>query len=306
MRQYMIKRVVAACIALFLILTMAFMVVRLMPGSVYDDPNLPPAAVAMLEQKAHLDEPLYIQYAYFLKGVIMENDWGTSVKVEPGIPAFQILARQIPISLFVNLMALIIALPVGIVAGTAAAIKKNTAADHFVSVLVILGISVPSFVFATLLQYFCGYKWGIFPILYEPSAGLSERLHSLFLPILALSLSPIATITRYLRGELIEVLDSEFMTLARTKGLSRTKATVKHAFRNASLPLVNVVIPMFAHVLGGSMVIERMFSIPGVGGTMIQSINQSDYSLISVLSAFIIDIVLGLVDPRVRLGGEEA
>ena len=125
MRQYMIKRVVAACIALFLILTMAFMVVRLMPGSVYDDPNLPPAAVAMLEQKAHLDEPLYIQYAYFLKGVIMENDWGTSVKVEPGIPAFQILARQIPISLFVNLMALIIALPVGIVAGTAAAIKKN-------------------------------------------------------------------------------------------------------------------------------------------------------------------------------------
>lgn len=316
MKQYMIKRVIAACIALFVILTLAFMVVRLMPGSVYDDPNLSPAAVAMLEQKAHLDEPLYIQYGYFLKGVIMENDWGTSVKVEPGIPAFQILARQIPVSLFINLMALIIALPIGIAAGTAAAIKKNTMADHMVSFLVILGISVPSFVFATLLQYFLGYKWGIFPILYEPSSDMAGKLHSLFLPILALSLSPIATITRYLRGELIEVLDSEFMTLARTKGLSKVKATVKHAFRNASLPLVNVVIPMFAHVLGGSMVIERMFSIPGVGGTMIQSINQNDYSLtvatlifyalISVLSAFIIDIVLGLVDPRVRLGGEES
>lgn len=316
MRQYMIKRVIAACIALFIILTGAFMVVRLMPGSVYDDPNLPPAAVAMLEQKAHLDKPLYVQYAYFLKGVVTENDWGTSVKVEPGIPAFKILARQIPVSLFTNVMSLIIALPIGILAGTTAAIKKNTTADHVISFLVILGISIPSFVFATVLQYFCGYRWGWFPILYEPSGGFFGQMHSLLLPILALALSPIATITRYLRGELIEVLDSEYMVLARTKGLSRKKATVRHAFRNASLPLVNIVIPMFAHVLGGSMVIERMFSIPGVGGTMIKSISQNDYSLtvatlifyalISVLTAFVVDIVLGLVDPRVRLGGETA
>ena len=314
MKQYFLKRVLAACVALFLILTLAFMVVRLMPGSVYDDPNLPPAAVAMLEQKAHLDKPLLVQYGYFLKGVITENDWGTSVKVEPGIPAFEILARQIPISLFVNLMAHLIALPVGILAGTVAAIKKNTMADHGISLLVILGISVPSFVFASLLQYFCGFKWGWFPILYEPSADMAGQLHSLMLPIIALSLSPIATITRYLRGELIEVLDSEYMTLACTKGLSHRKATTRHAFRNASLPLVNVVIPMFANVLGGSMVIERMFSIPGVGGTMIKSINQTDYSLtvatlifyalISVLTAFVVDILLGIVDPRVRLGGE--
>ena len=316
MRQYMIKRVIAAGIALFIILTLAFMVVRLMPGSVYDDPNLPPAAVAMLEQKAHLDKPLYVQYGYFLKGVVTENDWGTSVKVEPGISAFDILKRQIPISLFTNVMSLLIALPIGIIAGTMAAIKKNTMADHVISFLVILGISIPSFVFATVLQYFCGYKMGWFPILYEPSKGFMGQMHSLLLPILALSLSPIATITRYLRGELIEVLDSEYMVLARTKGLTRAKATVRHAFRNASLPLVNIVIPMFAHVLGGSMVIERMFSIPGVGGTMIKSISQSDYSLtvatlifyalISVLTAFAVDIVLGLIDPRVRLGGEDA
>lgn len=314
MRQYLIKRVFAACIALFIILTLAFMVVRLMPGSVYDDPNLPPAAVAMLEKKAHLDEPMLVQYGYFLKGVVTENDWGTSVKVEPGIPAFDILARQIPVSLFVNLMSLLVALPIGIIAGTLAALKKNTMVDYVISLGVIVGISVPSFVFASLLQYFCGFKWGWFPILYEPSADLAGQVHSLMLPIIALSLSPIATITRYLRGELIEVLDSEYMTLARTKGLSKVKATTRHAFRNASLPLVNVVIPMFANVLGGSMVIERMFSIPGVGGTMIKSINQTDYSLtvatlifyalISVLTAFVVDILLGIVDPRVRLGGD--
>lgn len=314
MKQYFFKRVIAACVALFIILTLAFAVVRLMPGSVYDDPNLPPAAVAALEKKAHLDQPLSVQYGYFLKGVILENDWGTSVKVEPGIPAFDILARQIPVSLFVNLAALLIALPIGILAGSLAAVKKNTMIDHGISFLVILGISVPSFVFASLLQYFLGFKWGLFPILYEPSADLAGKLHSLLLPIFALSLSPIATITRYLRGELIEVLDSEYMTLACTKGLSHPKAVVRHGFRNASLPLINVVIPMFANVLGGSMVIERMFSIPGVGGTMIKSINQSDYSLtvatlifyalISVLTAFVVDILLGIVDPRARLGGE--
>ena len=316
MKQYFAKRIFAAAIALFIILTLSFVVVRLMPGNVYDDPNLPPAAVAMLEQKAHLDKPMLVQYGYFLKGVITENDWGTSVKVEPGIPAFQILARQIPVSLFVNLTALLFAVPVGVIAGTIAALKKNTAADHAISFLVILGISVPSFVFASLLQYFCGFKWGLFPILYEPSADMSGQLHSLMLPILALSLSPIATITRYLRGELIEVLDSEYMTLAKTKGLSNYKATTRHAFRNASLPLINVVIPMFANVLGGSMVIERMFSIPGVGGTMIKSINQSDYSLtvatlifyalISILTAFVVDILLVIVDPRVRFGGESS
>ena len=313
MKKYMIGRVIAACVALFLILTIAFMVVRLMPGSVYDDPNLAPEVVAMLEQQAHLDEPLLVQYSYFLKGVIFENDWGVSAKVEPGVPAFDILKRQIPYSLTINVGSLALALPIGIVAGTVAALHKNKAGDHVVSILVVLGISIPSFVFASCLQYFIAYKMGWFPIIFEPSKGTGMQIYSLMLTTIALSLSPIATIARYLRGELIEVLGSEFMVLARTKGLTQRQATIRHSFRNASLPLVNIVIPMFAHVLAGSMVIERIFSIPGVGGTLISSINTNDYSLavatlifyalISVLTSFVIDIVLGLIDPRVRLGG---
>lgn len=313
MAKYILKRLLAAVITLFIILTLSFIVVRLMPGSVYDDPNLPAEVVAILEERAHLDKPIGIQYFYFLKGVITENDWGTSVKISPGVPAFQVLLSKIPASLSINFISLLVAIPVGMAAGIFAALKKNKRADTMISMGVIIGISIPSFVFATLLQYFLGFKFGWFPILYEPSALFARKALSLILPIIALSLGPVATITRYLRGELIEVLGSEYMTLARTKGLTGLQATVRHALRNASVPLMNVILPMFANVLGGSLVIERMFSIPGVGGLMIQSINANDYSLtvatlifyamISIATVLVVDLSYGIIDPRVRMGG---
>lgn len=315
MLKYILQRLLAAAVTLFIILTLSFCVVRLMPGSVYDDPNLDPSIIAMLEQRAHLDKPMHIQYFYFLKGVVLEGDWGTSVKVEPGVAAFQVLAGKIPISLKINLISLVISIPIGILAGMIAALKKNKAADTIISVGVIICISVPSFVFASLMQYALAYKAGLFPILYEPSATGMQLLKSMVLPIIALSLSPIASITRYLRGELIEVLGSEYMLLAKTKGLGRFKATVKHAFRNASLPMMNIIVPMFANILGGSMVIERLFAIPGVGGTMIKAINANDHSLtvatlifyamISIATALVVDISYGIVDPRVRVGGKK-
>ena len=315
MLKYIFKRLVAAVITLFIILTIAFFVVRLMPGSVFDDPNLPAEVVAVLEQKAHLDKPIPVQYFYFLKGVIMENDWGTSVKVAPGVPAFEVLWEKIPVSLAINFISLLIAIPIGIAAGICAALKKNGKIDTMISMGVILGISIPSFVFATCLQYFLAFQFGWFPILYEPTAAAGRKAISLILPIVALALGPIATITRYLRGELIEVLSSEYMVLARTKGLTRTQATVRHSLRNSAVPLMNVIIPMFANVLGGSLVVERMFSIPGVGGLMIQAINANDHSLtvatlifyamISILTVLVVDLSYGLVDPRVRVGGKK-
>lgn len=313
MLKYIGKRLLAAVITLFVVLTLSFMVVRLMPGSVYDDPNLPQGVIDILEEKAHLHDPLIVQYGYFLKGILTENDWGTSVKVSPGVPAFQVLAQKIPVSLVVNLSALLFALPVGIACGIAAAMKKNSHTDTLISLGVIIGISVPSFVFATCLQYFVGYKLGVLPILYAPTGTTGQKVASLVLPIIALALGPIATITRYLRGELIEVLGSEYIVLAKTKGLTGRQATVRHALRNSAVPMMNVIIPMFANVLGGSMVVERMFSIPGVGGLMIQAINANDYSLavatlqfyaiLSVLTVLIVDLSYGLVDPRVRVGG---
>jgi oligopeptide transport system permease protein len=286
-----------------------------MPGSVYDDPNLSASVIAILEKKAHLNEPVYVQYGYFMKGILLENDWGTSVKVEPGVPAFRVLISKMPVSLTINLIALMIAIPIGMVAGILSALKKNGKRDVLISFGVILGISIPSFVFASLLQYFLGYKLGWFSILYKPTSSFWGQAHSIILPVIALALGPIATITRYLRGELIEVLNSEYMTLARTKGLTQKQAILRHALRNSGIPMVNVIIPMFANILGGSMVVERLFSIPGVGSLMIRSINANDHSLtiailifyavIFIITMLITDLSYGLIDPRVRLGGKK-
>ena len=314
MTRYIVERLFAMLATLFIILSIAFAVVRLMPGSVYDNPELPDSVIEALERNAHLDKPLIVQYGYFLKGVVLENDWGTSVKIEPSVPAFEVLRKRIPASLGVNLIALFISIPLGILAGTAAALKKNKMTDTVISFMVVICISVPSFIFAALLQYFLAYKLGWFPLLFEASGGFALRIHSVVLPVIALALGPIATITRYLRGELVETLGADFMLLAQTKGLTRVQATMRHAFRNSCVPLVNIIIPMFTQILGGSLVVESIFSIPGVGGIMINSINANDYSLtvavlifyslISLATMLVVDISYGIVDPRIRLGGK--
>ncbi len=303
------------CLTLFLIVTVSFFVIRLMPGSVYEDPELPQSVIEALEDKMHLNDPLIKQYYYYLKGVVLDGDFGISVSIEPSVPVFKILTRRIPISLCINLASLILALPLGIAAGTLAAMKKNKLPDHVVSFLVVICISLPSFVFASLLQYFVAFKLGWLPIIYSPTAQTMEKAVSLVLPVLALSFWPIATVARYLRGELIETVNSEFMLLARTKGLSRVQAIVRHAFRNSCLPLANIIIPMFTNILGGSLVIEKIFSVPGVGGLMIDAINARDhaltiavlifYSIISLLTIFIVDISYGIIDPRVRMGAKK-
>ena len=312
MTRYVVERLIAMLATMFIILTIAFAVVRLMPGSVYDNPELPDSVIEALEKNAHLDEPMIVQYGYFLKGAILENDWGTSVKIEPAVPAFEVLRKRIPASLGINLISLFVSVPLGIVAGTAAALKKNKMTDTAISFMVVICISVPSFIFAAMLQYFLAFKLGWFPLLYEATGGPGLMLRSIVLPVVALALGPIATIARYLRGELIETLGSDFMLLAQTKGLTRVQATVRHAFRNSCVPLVNIVIPMFTNILGGSLVVERIFSIPGVGGIMINSINANDYSLtvavlifyslVSLVTMLIVDISYGIVDPRIRLG----
>ncbi len=181
--------------------------------------------------------------------------------------------------------------------------------------MVVIFISVPSFVFATCLQYFVGYKAGAFPIIYDASATGMAALHSMFLPILALMFSPIARVARYLRAELAETMNSEFMLLAKTKGLTYAQSTIRHGLRNSMVPLANIIIPMFANVLGGSLVVENIFSVPGMGGMMVDSINASDhmltvailvfYSMISLITVLIVDISYGIIDPRVRMGGKK-
>ena len=318
MLRYSISRFFGMLFVLFLIMTLSFILIRLMPMNIFDDPDLPPFVVQMIEANYHLDKPIYLQYFYFMRGLIFEGDFGTSIKMRPTIPVFQLIRDRIPISMMMNVVALFISFPIGIIAGMAAAMRKDRFTDHTISFLIVVFISVPSFVFASLMQYLFTFVWPIFPTLYDPRVNLFSfaALRSLTLPIIALALGPIATLGRYLRGELIETMSSEFLLLARTKGLSHRQAIVRHAFRNSCVPLATIIIPMFTGIMSGSLIIERIFSIPGLGGIMIDSINMGDhplsiatiifFSIISLLTIFIVDISYGLIDPRIRMGGKKS
>ena len=317
MLKYTMQRFFAMALTLFIIMTLGFMVIRLMPGGIFDDEvDMTAEQIAILEAKYHLDKPILTQYAIFLKDVVTQWDWGVSLKLSMNVPVWELIVDKIPVSLYINIFSLMISLPIGIAFGILAAVKKNTWVDYLVSFMVVLGISVPSFVFGTLLQYFIGFKMGLFPIIFDTQAVGLAKLYSLVLPIAALALSPISRVTRYLRAELAETLNSDFMLLARTKGLTSFQSTVRHGIRNSLLPLMNTIINMITHIMGGSLVIETIFAIPGMGGIMVRSINAPDYpvtlaalmffSVINLVSAFIVDMSYGIVDPRIRMGGKKA
>jgi ABC-type dipeptide/oligopeptide/nickel transport system permease component len=315
MARYIAQRLIAMAITLFLIISISFFIIHSMPGSIVDDPMLPEDVKLAIEDKYHLNDPLPVQYGYFLKD-FLSFDFGTSIKVQPRVPVFDIIKTKLPVTLQVNIFSLIFTIPVGITLGIIAALKKNTMVDHIISIMVILFISVPSFVFASLLQYFVAFKWGLAPILLSPESTLTlTKFKSMILPILALSFGGIATITRYMRSELCEALNSEYMLLAKTKGLSQVQATLKHAIRNSFIPLANIIIPMFFGILGGAMVIENIFGIPGLGQLSVTSINALDhpltiatlffYSLIGLVSILVVDLSYGIIDPRIRVGGKK-
>ena len=299
MFKYILGRIGAMLLTLFLVMTLSFCVIRLMPMSIFENPEVSPEIQRKLEAEMHLDQPMVVQYFYFIKGVVTEGNFGTSVKVRPGMDVFDIIASRIPPTVVLNIFSLLISIPLGILLGTIAALRCNRA--------------VPSFVFASLLQYLLTFKWPLFPTLYDSTAtSFGAMMYSLALPIFALALNPVATIGRYLRGELIETLSSEYLLLARTKGLTRSQATVRHAFRNSLVPIANTIIPMITGIMGGSLVVEKMFAIPGMGGQLIDSILAGDhfltvallifYSAISLFTILIVDISYGIIDPRIRIG----
>lgn len=316
MFKYILGRFGAMLLTLFLVMTLSFWIIRLMPMSIFEHPDVHPTIQKMLEEQMHLDKPMYMQYYYFIEGIITEGDFGTSVKIRPGMSAFEIIESRIPPTVLLNVVSLLFSIPMGIIVGTIAALKRGKWIDTLISFLIVICISVPSFVFASLLQYTFTFKLAWFPTLYDSAAGsFAAMMHSLTLPIIALALNPIATIARYLRGELIETLSSEYLLLARTKGLTRAQATVRHAFRNSLVPIANTIIPLITGVMGGSLVVEKMFAVPGMGGQLIDSILAGDhfltvallifYSAISLCTVLLIDISYGIIDPRIRIGGRK-
>ena len=264
------------------------------------------------------NEPLLVQYGMYLKGIFTEWDFGTSWKIKQLEPAWDLLTHRLLPTVLVNLYSLIFAIPIGIALGIYAAIKKNKWQDHFVSTMVMLFVSVPSYVYAFLVQYFLFFKLNLFPAVISSLADAGGSwfspvmFYSMIPPILALSFGEIAGLCRFTRAELTETLTSDYMLLARTKGLTRSQATTRHALKNAMVPILPSIISSFIGILGGSMIIEQIFSIPGVGQLYVQSVTLRDYDVfmmdsifytfVSLLAGIITDISYGFIDPRIRMG----
>jgi oligopeptide transport system permease protein len=261
--------------------------------------------------------PISDQYFSWLRNVL-SNNWGLSTRLRPNIPVYQILFERIPVTLRLNLLALALYIPIGFLLGILAALKKNSVTDNAISVGVMVFISIPSFVLMLFLVLVFGYqlRWVDFQF---PAADVTGiRFWSgMILPVLGLSFGSIAGLTRYTRAELSEVLTSEFVLLARTKGLTRTQAVIRHALRNSMVPLIPSIIGSFVGLLSGSVIIELIYGIPGAGRLYLDalSIGNYDYNLLLAIGAFytiiglvaslIIDLSYGIVDPRIRIGGKK-
>ena len=317
MALYILKRVLLALFVLFIITTACFMLVRMLPMELPTDPNLQQVMLQRWEALGY-NEPLPVQYGIYLKNIFTGWDFGTSWKIDQLAPAWDLLVDRLTPTVLVNLYSLLFSVPLGILLGICAAVKKGKWPDTLISTGVMVFVSVPSYVYAFLVQYFLYLKWGLFPLtVYSlADAGGSwftgKMFYSMVPAVLALSFGTIAGLARFTRAELTETLTADYMLLARAKGLSRRQATARHALKNAMVPILPTIISSFVGILGGSFIIEKIFSIPGVGALYISAITQRDYDVfmvdsifytfIGLLAGILVDISYGFIDPRIRMG----
>ncbi|GBU10626.1 oligopeptide ABC transporter permease [Erysipelotrichaceae bacterium] len=306
MLNYVMKRLLNSLLVIFISVSAVFFVVRLVPASIVD-PKLPLETQKEIEAAYGLDRPVLEQYGKYM-GNLLRGDLGKSIKIQKNGDVGKIISNKAKVSIQIGIFAVLLSIIVGGLFGVAAAINRGKILDHAVTFITVLGISIPSIVVSILLQYVFTVKLGIFPAIYSP-----QNFVSILAPILALSFWPTAMISKYIRNELIDVLSSEYILLAEAKGVKRRDILTKHALRNAMIPAITVVGPLFVSVITGSLVVERVFAIPGLGGLMTDAIGVTDYPIIQgltllfaslfTLTYLVIDVLYGVIDPRIRLSG---
>lgn len=318
MFKYVLKRIGLMLMIFAIIFVMCFVLIKLL--------RIPDTTVfgedkakfdSLLEARGY-NKPIPVQLFIYLKKIVTEGDFGFGVNIPQyrGKEVWAVFTEKLPPTVLINVYSSLLAIPIGIGLGIFAALKKNKWQDHIISTGVMICISVPSFVYASLLLYLVCFKMNLLPK--TMNSGFDYFSKDMFLSmvpaVLSLSFGSIAGYTRYTRAELTEVLTSEFMLLARTKGLTKGQATVRHALRNAMVPIFPSIIGEFISVMSGSLVIEKIFSVPGVGGLYLDSINSMDYDFFMLLSSFytliglaaalVIDLSYGFIDPRIRMGAK--
>ncbi|MCC0829224.1 ABC transporter permease [Staphylococcus capitis] len=292
-------------VSLFIIISITFFLMKLMPGSPFNDAKLSPEQKQILAEKYGLNDPVGVQYLNYLKNVV-SGDFGNSFQYH-NQPVWDLISPRLIPSLEMGLIAVIIGILLGLFLGVIAAIKQNTWIDYLATTVSVIAVSVPSFVLAVLLQNVFSVQLRWFPV-----AGW-EGLPTIVLPSLSLSAIVMATVSRYIRSEMIEVLNSDYILLAYAKGVPQYKIIFVHALRNALIPVITVIVPMTASIMTGTLTIENIFGVPGLGDKFVRSIATNDFSLIMaitilfssffIVSIFVVDILYGIIDPRIRVKG---
>ncbi len=311
MSKYVLKRVLISTMTLLAILFVLFVMLDKMPGSPFNDEKLTEAQKALLYAKYGLDQPFFTRFFKYL-GNMIRGDFGVSYTINKNKAISEMIAAPLKLSIRVGLQAMIIGSLIGLVLGILAALHHNSWIDTLLSVMAIIGVSVPSYVFALLLAFFVGFKLNLAPILYNAS----NQARSLILPTIALSMFPIANISRFTRSEMIDVLNSEYVLLVKAKGIRERGLVLRHALRNTLIPIVTIMGPLLVNLLTGSMVVEKVFAIPGIGLMMTQAIQNNDYNVVIAIAfvysalyismMLIVDILYGIIDPRIRVAkGDE-
>ncbi|GAA0436683.1 MAG: ABC transporter permease [Bacillota bacterium] len=310
MLRYILKRLLIMVITLWIIVTLTFILMVSIPGSPFNSERGTNEAVqANLEAHYNLDEPYVIQYFLYLKSIVT-FDFGPSIK-QPSQTVNDMLGRGFPISFELGIITIIVAVISGVTLGIFAALKHNKVIDYMAMGFAVLGISIPNFVLATLLIQQLAVNYELFPV-----ARWLSPAH-MILPVTALATGPMAIIARLTRSTMLEVLTQDYIKMARAKGLSPWKIVIKHALKNALMPVVTIMGTLLAGILTGTFVIEKIFAVPGMGKYFVESINQRDYPVIMgttvfysaflIIMLFLVDLAYGILDPRIKLhkkGGE--
>ena len=309
MKRYLVKRIGYMLVTLFVIVTITFFLMQFLPGTPFTNPEkLTDQQMTILNAKYGLDQPVGIQYIRYV-GNLVQGDLGYSFQHE-GRTVSSMIGDRIGPSAFIGLQALIFGAIIGLILGIISALKHNSIFDYGSVTVAVIGMSIPSFVFAALLQYYVGVKLEWLPV------ALWEGYSSTILPSFALSVTVTATVARFIRSEMLEVLGQDYVITASAKGMTENQVIVKHVIRNALIPVVTMLGPLAVSIMTGTLVIEKIFSVPGLGEQFTLSILVLDYSVIMgitifysalfIFVVFLVDIIYGFLDPRITYNGGES
>jgi oligopeptide transport system permease protein len=302
--KFILKRILVSTLMIFILVSISFFMVKLIPGSPFTSEKMQAGNKAAIYAYYGLDRPVHEQYITYMKN-LLQGDLGTSYKLR-AISVNRIIASAFPYSLDLGLRAIAFALTMGLLLGIIAAYQRGRAMDTFTMILAIIGTSVPSFIVGFFIQYIFAVKLKWFPV------AQYESLAHTVLPTFALGLGMLATISKYTRTSMLEVISSDYVKTADSKGLSKPRIILVHQLRNALMPVITLLGPIVASVITGTFVVENVFAIPGLGRHYVTSVQNLDYTLIVGLTVFfaimlvamnlVVDIVYALIDPRIQLG----